>query len=92
MPDLVIEVDVTHTSRRKLTKYIQFGVPEVWVWRKGIRVLVLEGDGYQQQAESRVLPGFPIAEVTRLLNQPSTLDDTALVREFVALTRDGEKP
>ena len=91
MPDIVIEVDVTQTSRRKLAKYIQFGVPEIWVWRKGIRVLVLEGETYQEQAESRALPGFLIAEVTRLLSRPSMLDETSLLREFVALIREGGK-
>jgi Uma2 family endonuclease len=89
MPDLVIDVDVTRISRRKLEKYAEFGVPEVWAWRKGVRVLVLEGDTYHAQAESRVLPGFPIVEVTRLLNRPSTLDETALIREFVTFIREG---
>jgi Uma2 family endonuclease len=92
MPDLVIEVDVTRVSRRKLEKYAEFGVPEVWVWRKEIRVLVLEGETYQEQAESRVLPGFPITEVTRLLNRPSMLDETTLAREFLALIQEGKQP
>lgn len=84
-PDLVIEVDVTHTSRYKLKKYALLGVTELWVWRKGLRVLVLEQETYREQGESRVLPGFPLVEAADLISRPSILDDTAPLREFATL-------
>jgi Uma2 family endonuclease len=83
-PDLVVEVDVTSTSRWRLRIYAVLGVPEVWVWRSGVlRFLILGADGeYAETDVSAALPGFPRAEAERLLTQRGERDETTLLREF----------
>src|SRR5215831_8087758 len=51
-PDLVIEVDVTHSSLDKLPIYAALGVPEVWR-SDGTRlaILILEGGTYEERVE-----------------------------------------
>src|ERR1051326_1247978 len=41
-PDLVVEIDLTHSTLDKLSIYAQFGVPEVWRYKGGrLAILVL---------------------------------------------------
>jgi Uma2 family endonuclease len=56
-PDLVIEIDLTHSSLLKLPVLAALGVPEVWRYR-GDAVEVLQlGDGrYESIDRSQVLP------------------------------------
>lgn len=77
-PDLVIEIDITNSSRDKLAKYERFGVPEVWRYAvRGLEIYLLDTDGYHESGESRVLPGVAADSVTLLLEEvrrsPSTV-------------------
>lgn len=83
-PDLVIEVDITSPSRRRLPSYQALGVPEVWVWRSGaLTVHVLSAAGeYEERSDSAALPAFPIAVAVQLLGARHTMSDTELVRRF----------
>lgn len=82
-PDLVIEADLTHSSVPKLPIFAALGVPEVWRWENGaVQVLQLQGDGYVERTESRVLQGFPFTEAARLITARGTMNETALMREF----------
>jgi Uma2 family endonuclease len=67
-PDLVVEVDITHTDIDKNRLYASMGVPEFWrfdgtVWR----VLVLDGAGYQEVSHSPTFPGVEKADLYRFL-------------------------
>lgn len=65
-PDILVEVDITHDSKRKLSFYRNIGVPELWVYdEKRLRILVLEAAGYE---EARVSRSFPIL-TSELLSQ-----------------------
>jgi len=61
-PDLVVEIDMTHSTLAKLTLYAQFGVAEIWRYDDGrLEILTLEGDGYHPASQSRVVPsGSPL--------------------------------
>src|SRR5437899_2960095 len=49
-PDLVIEIDVTHSSLDKLPIYAALGVPEVWRSDgSGLAILVLEEGVYRER-------------------------------------------
>jgi Uma2 family endonuclease len=87
VPDLAVEVHVSNFSNHKFPVYATLGVPEVWIWRKGLRVLVLEEDKYVDVPESRVLPGFPIAKASELLDRTEGRDSVSIVREFVDFIR-----
>ena len=63
-PDLVFEVDITHSTLDKLAIYAQLGVPEVWRYNgERFQVLILAGDRYAEQPLSRA---FPMVESTAL--------------------------
>lgn len=61
-PDIVLEIALTSGGLPKLEIYRRFGVPEVWMWRRGaleFHTLRADRAGYDRAA-SRVLPGFPL--------------------------------
>jgi Uma2 family endonuclease len=57
-PDLVVEVDITHTDINKPALYASMGVPEFWRYDgREWRIYQLQGTAYQEVANS---PTFPI--------------------------------
>lgn len=59
-PDLVVEVDITHTDIDKNQLYGAMGVPEFWRYNGEIwHIYCLEDGKYQEQATS---PTFPIVQ------------------------------
>jgi Uma2 family endonuclease len=88
-PDLVIEVDISRTSRARLRIYAALGVPEVWQWvGDGVRVLGLAKDGtFGELGTSIAFPELSIAVLDRFLRRGLAVDDTQLVREFRAWVR-----
>lgn len=89
-PDLAAEVEVSSPALAKLPIYEVMKVPEVWLWRRErIRVFVLGPDGsYAEVSESRCLPGFPLRDAERLIDQRASADDNTLVRAFRKIVRD----
>ena len=88
-PDLVIEVDVPRSSSRKMGVFAALGVAEVWRFAgQEVAIFVLDGHGeYQRSDVSRVLPGFPLDEMNRLLLLRSEQSETEIVRTFRRLIR-----
>ncbi len=86
-PDLVVEVDITHTDIDKLTLYASIGVPEFWRYNGRIwRIYQLEGNSYQ---EVEVTPTFPIVTKAKLYEflKQATEDEIAAeknLREWLA--------
>ncbi|MDY7047464.1 MAG: Uma2 family endonuclease [Microcystis panniformis WG22] len=63
-PDLVVEVDITHTDINKLALYARLGVPELWRFNGQIwRIYQLEKGVYQEEEFS---PTFPLVPKTKL--------------------------
>jgi Uma2 family endonuclease len=63
-PDLVVEVDITHTDINKLALYARLGVPELWRFNGQIwRIYRLEKGVYQ---EGEFSPTFPLVPKTKL--------------------------
>ncbi|NCR77964.1 MAG: Uma2 family endonuclease [Microcystis aeruginosa K13-06] len=63
-PDLVVEVDITHTDINKLALYARLGVPELWRFNGEIwRIYRLEKGVYQ---EGEFSPTFPLVPKTKL--------------------------
>ena len=63
-PDLLIEVDITHTDIDKLRLYAAMGIPEFWRYNGEVwRIYCLQGGQYQ---EVEVSPTFPQTEKFRL--------------------------
>jgi Uma2 family endonuclease len=81
-PDLALEVEVSRSLLNRLGIYAAWGVFEVWRYDgQKLRVGLLGPDGqYQDSPTSRAFPFLPLAEVEHLLNQRTTLGNTALLR------------
>ena len=70
-PDLVVEIDRSRRSRRKLAPYFRMGVKEAWTWdrKEGASLWqphAAERDGFRAVAESRVCPGLTRDDLDRL--------------------------
>jgi Uma2 family endonuclease len=64
-PDLVIEIDITHTDIRKVALYASLGVPEFWRYNGQVwKIYQLQNAGQYQEVE--VSPTFPNVPKERL--------------------------
>lgn len=69
-PDLVIEIDLTHSSFPKEPIFAEFGVPERWRYENGtLEILVLTGRDYITAAQSVALSGLDAVTLNDLLEQ-----------------------
>lgn len=58
-PDLVVEVDITHTDIDKNALYAAMGVPELWCFNgKTWRIYQLQNDKYAEVESSPTFPMF----------------------------------
>jgi Uma2 family endonuclease len=94
VPDLVIEVDVTHTSLDRLKIFAALRVPEVWRSDgRSFQFLHLQANGtYQPRATSRNFPTLRMSSVARFLKQGRTTDSTGWIRSFRAFVREKVVP
>lgn len=92
-PDLVLEVDITHSTLDKLAVYLAIGVPEVWRYDGGLLVfLVRERDRYVEQPASRAFPLIRSAELATLLDEGRALTDMTWIRRVRLWTRSFTRP
>ncbi len=88
-PDLVIEVDVSHSSLNKLPIYAGLGVPELWRCRRDrVAILVLDDGVYREVPESRVLPRLTDEVLTRFLLRSREQRRLAWVQEVRVWARE----
>ena len=78
-PDLVVEVDRSVDSTRKLEPYFRMGVREAWTWSRGdgarIRVAGPDGAGaFRASERSVVLPGTGRGDLDGLLGARSAAE------------------
>jgi Uma2 family endonuclease len=82
-PDLVIEVDISSPSSRRIDVYRQLGVPEIWRYLGGSVQIYRLQDG--EYAPCDLSPSFPLvspAVVNQFLQQAETQDDTTFIRAW----------
>lgn len=59
-PDLVVEVDITHTDIDKLQLYAAMNIPEFWRYNgDSWRIYCLQNSVYQEVDSSPLFPGIP---------------------------------
>jgi Uma2 family endonuclease len=69
-PELVIEIDITHSSLSKLPILAQFGVPEVWRYDgEQVQIWLLHGGEYAPASRSRALAEITPGAVSTLLRE-----------------------
>ncbi len=83
-PDLVIEVDITSFSDRRLQVYAALGVPEVWIaGDRPFRIEILDDNGtYQESITSRELSGVTVDTIRDWLSRAETVDETTWITAF----------
>ncbi len=81
VPDIAIEVVLSHGGIDKLEVYRGLGIPEVWFWEDGgLTVHWLEGERYVPVPKSRFLPDLDIDQLLGFLATEG--DQTATVRAY----------
>lgn len=91
-PDLVIEIDITHSSLSKLPIYAQLGVPEVWRYN-GEKLLILQlvrGE-YAEREASAVLSFLTGLAIFQLVEKGKLKKRTAWLRELRAWVQNAMK-
>jgi len=69
-PDLVVEIDITHTDIKKLELYASLGVPEFWRYNGQIwRIYQLQAGQYQEVEASPTFPFLPKQRLYEFLTQ-----------------------
>ncbi len=82
-PDLVLEVDITNPSDRRLPIYALLGVPEVWRYDGySLDFLALQDGKYISIKNSLSFPDLPAVIIVEYLQQRLTLGESAALREF----------
>jgi Uma2 family endonuclease len=72
-PDLVVEVDITHTDINKNCLYASMGVPEFWRYNgEELRIYQLQNQAYAEVAVSPTFPSAPKSKLYEFLAQAQT--------------------
>jgi Uma2 family endonuclease len=82
-PDLILEIDISSPSSRRIDIYKQLGVPEIWRYAGGnVHMYRLQDGEYVPCDQS---PSFPLVSPTvinQFLQQAETQDDTTFIRTW----------
>ena len=92
-PDLVLEIDVTHSSLNRLGIYAALRVPEVWRWdEQKLEVHVLNDLGqYEIRDQSLAFPSFRPVELIRFLKMGATIGESQMLRAFREWIRERKR-
>lgn len=94
VPDLVVEVDRSVTSRKKLAPYFRMGVREAWIWSRphGASIWLPDTTAHDRMAlseDSVVMPGVTLDDLDRLLADGSREERFHLSRAMALRVADG---
>ena len=82
-PDLVLEVDITNPSDRRLPIYALLGVPEVWIYdRYSLEFLALQNGKYIPIENSLSFPTLPAAVIVEYVQKRLLLGESKTLKEF----------
>ncbi|MFE1744743.1 Uma2 family endonuclease [Coleofasciculus sp. H7-2] len=82
-PDLVIEVDITSPSSRRLVIYKQLGVSEVWRYvGQRVEIYQLHSESYNLCENSPTFTFVSVEIINQFLQQAETQDDTTFIRAW----------
>lgn len=88
-PDLLVEVDLSSRSTRRLLVFAELGIPEVWQY-DGERLFfkLLGGDStYRAIDESIAFPGLTSADLQSFVHRRGTMGEIALDEELAKWVR-----
>ena len=89
VPDIVVEVDIHHSSADKFEIYSAFGVPEFWLYdEEKLKMYRLENGSYREIASSFELSELRAEVLTEFLNRSKKEDQFDLLIEFENQIKD----
>ena len=91
-PDIVVEIDVYHTSENKFEIYAAFGVSEFWLYdEKQLKIYRLEDGKYREVAASVELPALSAKDLTEFLNRTQREDQFDVLQDFENWLEENKK-
>jgi Uma2 family endonuclease len=82
-PDLIVEVDLSSPSSRRMAIYQRLGVPEIWRYASGVVEMYRLHEGEYVSCDSSVtFPMVATAVVNQFLQQAAAQDDTTFIRTW----------
>ena len=92
-PDLVIEIDVTRKSRRKLRLLAAMKVPEIWLHdSKQLKFLIRTRRGeYKERASSKAFPFLQPDDISKFIEQYGEVSENDLITAFLKWSRKCSK-
>ncbi len=88
-PDLILEVDITHSDIDKLNLYAQMGTPEFWRYNgKILKIYQLVDSKYQEVETSPAFPWVTKEDIYRFLRQCSVVGEAKARNELRAWVRE----
>ncbi|MCJ2542567.1 Uma2 family endonuclease [Thermostichus vulcanus] len=82
-PDLVLEIDITHPSKRRLPIYAKLGVPEVWTYNgRTVQYFQRQDDTYLPIAQSLSFPSLPASILQEFLEKRYGIGEIEAIRQF----------
>ena len=82
-PDLVIEVDLTHSAINKFLIYAGLQVPEIWCYQDGkLQIYLLTPTGYQESQTSLAFKSFPVKQIVQFMQLSPHQGENARIKEF----------
>lgn len=83
MPDVAVEVDITHGSLDKFPIYAALGVPELWLYDgENLSFYELRDEKYHQISNSRALPGLSAEKLAEFLKLSKNEGQTPALKSF----------
>ncbi len=84
LPDVVLEIDVTHKSNEKFEIYSAFGVKEFWIYdQKKLRIYLLQDNcEYKETEASAEIPILTSQVLTEYLNRSQKEDQFEVLLDF----------
>jgi Uma2 family endonuclease len=91
-PDLVLEVDITHSDIDKLNLYARMGVSEFWRYNgEHLRIYQLQAGTYNEVDTSPTFPQVPKETLYRFLRECAQLGETQAVQSLRAWINKGRQ-
>jgi Uma2 family endonuclease len=89
-PDIVVEVDISHSSLNRLGIYAGLKVPEIWHFNGAtFKVLRLAAGGkYRTATKSGVFPALSLKAFVPFVHKLGGVDENVLLEEFRQWVRD----
>lgn len=82
-PDLVMEVDITHSDINKNALYAKLGIPEFWRFNgETLRILQLKDGQYQEVEVSPTFPWLDKKVIYGYLEECRSLGEAQAMRNF----------